>query len=93
MEQKVLSLIENIKLKKNFIKELLLLFILGSLTSLSLPPFNLFIINFFTFSIFFGFLFKKLDQKIKKIFFHLWLVFRFRLFFNKFILGNNIFNF
>ena len=46
------------------------MFTLGGLTSLSLPPLNLFIINFFTFSIFFGFLFKNLDKKIeKKIFF------------------------
>ncbi len=56
-------------MKKNFIKEFLLLFTLGSLTSLSLPPFNLLILNFFTFSIFFGFLFKKLDKKIMKKFF------------------------
>tara|TARA_B100000902_G_scaffold318609_1_gene310566 strand:+ start:112 stop:1659 length:1548 start_codon:yes stop_codon:yes gene_type:complete len=57
-------------LKKKFIKEFILLFTLGGLTSLSLPPLNLFIINFFTFSIFFGFLFKNLDKKIeKKIFF------------------------
>ena len=56
-------------MKKKYISEFLLLFILGGLTSLSLPPFNLFIINFFTFSIFFGFLFKKLNKKIKKKFF------------------------
>jgi len=43
--------------------------ILGALTSLSLPPFNFFIINFFTLSIFFGFLFKKLNQKFPKRFF------------------------
>ena len=48
----------------------MLLFILGGLTSLSLPPYNLFILNFFTFSIFFGFLFKKLNERNeKKIFF------------------------
>ena len=56
-------------MKNKYIKEFLLLFILGSLTSLSLPPFNFFLINFFTFSIFFGFLFKKLDSKNKKKFF------------------------
>ena len=57
-------------MKKKFISEFILLSFLGGLTSLSLPPFNLFIINFFTFSIFFGFLFKNLDKKIeKKIFF------------------------
>ena len=57
-------------MKKKFVIEFLLLSILGGLTSLSLPPYNLFIINFFTFSIFFGFLFKNLNKKIeKKIFF------------------------
>ena len=61
-------------MKKKFIKEFLLLFILGGLTSLSLPPFNFFILNFFTFSIFFGFLFKKLNNKNKKkiFFFYGW---------------------
>ena len=42
---------------------------LGALTSLSLPPLNFFLINFFTFSIFFGFLFKKLNLEKKKYFF------------------------
>ena len=57
-------------MKKKQIIESLLLFILGSLTSLSLPPFNLFIINFFTFSILFGFIFKQLQNRnYKKIFF------------------------
>ena len=38
---------------------------------MSLPPFNLYMINFFTFSVFFVFLFKKLDNKmIKKMFFY-----------------------
>jgi len=52
----------------------LLLFILGGLTSLSLPPFNLFILNFFTFSGFFVFLFKKLDERNEKknFFFYGW---------------------
>ena len=61
-------------MKKKIIKEFLLLFILGGLTSLSLPPFNLFILNFFTFSIFFGFLFKKLNSKNEKktFFFYGW---------------------
>ncbi len=53
-------------MKKNFIVQYLLLIILGSLTSLSLPPLNFYIINFFTFSVFFGFLYKNLEQKIKK---------------------------
>ncbi len=56
-------------MKKKFKIEFLLSLILGGLTSLSLPPFNLFIINFFTFSIFFGFLIKKLDKKVEKKFF------------------------
>ena len=53
-------------MKKKYITEFLLLFILGGITSLSLPPFNLFILNFFTFSIFFGFLFKRLNTGNKK---------------------------
>ena len=36
---------------------------------MSLPPFNFFFINFFTFSILFGFLFKKLDTRKEKKFF------------------------
>ena len=56
----------NIKLKKKVILESLLLFILGSLTSLSLPPFNFFLINFFTLSIFFIFLYKNHETKKKK---------------------------
>ncbi len=57
-------------MKKNFIIDFLFLIILGGLTSLSLPPFNFFIINFFSLSLFFGFLFKKLYKKNeKKIFF------------------------
>ncbi len=49
--------------------ELLFLILLGCLTSLSLPPFNYLIINFFTFSAFFIFLEKKKFNKNKKIFF------------------------
>ena len=55
-----------VNLKKNFILNSLLLFILGALSSLSLPPFNIFILNFFTFSIFFIFLFKQLNIRSKK---------------------------
>ena len=59
-----------IKLKKKNIIDAFLLLILGGLSSLSLPPFNFFFINFFTFSILFIFLFKKLDtQSKKKVFF------------------------
>ena len=54
-------------MKKKSIIELLVLFVLGCLTSVSLPPVNLFIINFFTFSILFSFLFKKLDIQKNKI--------------------------
>ena len=58
-------------MKKKFLLETFLLFILGGLTSLSLPPLNFFLINFFTLSIFLAFLFKKLDEKnSKKIFFY-----------------------
>ncbi len=43
---------------------------MGGATSLSLPPFNYFIISFFTFSLFFAFLIKKSAQnKNKKLFF------------------------
>ena len=69
-------------MKKNFIFETLQLTTLGVLTSLSLPPFNLFFINFFTFSFFFIFLFKKLKQKVsKKIFFYYGWLFGFGYFF------------
>ena len=57
-----------IKLKKKFFFETLYLLVLGGLSSLSLPPFNFFFINFLTFSAFFIFLFKRLEQK-KIIFF------------------------
>jgi len=56
-------------IKKNYI-EVVFLIIIGMASSLSLPPYNYLIINFFTFSAFFIFLFKK--SKIiqnKKIFF------------------------
>jgi apolipoprotein N-acyltransferase len=46
------------------------LIILGAISSLSLPPYNYLIINFFTFSAFFIFLFKKCKiTQSKKIFF------------------------
>ena len=58
-------------MKKIFITDYLLLFVLGALSSLSLPPLNFFFINFITFSIFFSFLFKKLSfRKYKKFFFY-----------------------
>ncbi len=62
-------------MKKKIIIEVFSLLILGALSSLSLPPFNFFLINFFTFSVFFIFLFKKLDIQFKKkiFFFYGWL--------------------
>ena len=55
--------------------ELIFLIILGSLTSLSLPPTNFIFINFFTFSLFFLFLIKKSNQhkNIKLNFLYGWL--------------------
>jgi len=44
--------------KKNFIKSLYVIF-LGAISSYSLPPYNYFIINFITFSLFFIFLFNE----------------------------------
>ena len=46
-------------MKKKLYFELLFLFILGALTSLSLPPYNLLFVNFITFSLFFIYIFKK----------------------------------
>ena len=50
--------------KKNFLNSLYIIF-LGALSSYSLPPYNYFIINFFTFSLFFIFIFKK-KKKLSK---------------------------
>ena len=48
----------------------LYIFILGALSSFSLPPYNYFIINFITFSLFFIFLFnKKKETSNNKLFF------------------------
>ena len=62
-------------MNKKFYIELIFLIFLGALTSLSLPPFNYFLINFLTFSLFYVFLIKKLKfKKNKKIFFlYVWL--------------------
>jgi len=58
-----------IKLNKKIYIEIIFLIFLGALTSLSLPPFNYLIINFFTFSLFFIFLIKKKENhKNKKVF-------------------------
>ena len=50
-------------MKKKLYIEFIFLISLGILTSLSLPPFNYLVVNFITFSSFFLFLFKKLDQQ------------------------------
>ena len=68
-------------MKKKFLFETLLLLTLGGLTSLSLPPLNFFLINFFTLSIFFIFLNKSLNQnKTKLVFFYYGWVFGFGFF-------------
>ncbi len=61
-------------IKKSYI-EYIFLIILGAASSLSLPPYNYLIINFFTFSVFFIFLFKKSNiiQAKKYFFFYGWL--------------------
>ena len=57
-------------MKKKFYIEVLFLISLGLLTSISLPPFNYFIINIFTLSLFYIFLVKKFSEiQNKKIFF------------------------
>ncbi len=52
------------KKKKYF--EFLFLIILGGLTSLSLPPYNIIIINFITFSLFFIYIFQKKRSMFQK---------------------------
>jgi len=61
-------------IKNNYI-EIVFLISLGVASSLSLPPYNYFIINFFTFSAFFIFLFKKskITQSKKYFFLYGWL--------------------
>ncbi len=57
-------------MKKFFYIELIYLILLGAISSLSLPPLNYLIINFFTFSLFYIFLVKKSEIiRNKKIFF------------------------
>ena len=60
-------------LKKNFLN-ILYVFFLGAISSYSLPPYNYFIINFFTFSLFFIFLFtqKKTNPNNKSFFKYGW---------------------
>ena len=61
-------------IKKNYI-EIVFLITLGAASSLSLPPYNYLIINFFTFSSFFIFLIKKskTTKSKKDFFFYGWL--------------------
>jgi len=59
-------------LKTKLYTELFFLVILGIITSLSLPPFNYFFVNFLTFSLFFLFLIKKSNQHKKKKYFFLY---------------------
>ena len=60
--------------KKKYL-EFLYLFLLGALSSLSLPPYNFFVINFLTFSLFFIFILKKKKFLVNKktSFFYGWL--------------------
>ena len=51
-------------MKKKLLTEIVFLVLIGILSSLSLTPFNFFIVNFFTFSSLYLFLSKKLKQKI-----------------------------
>ena len=62
-------------MKKKFYIEIIFLILLGFFTSLSLPPYNFLIINFFTLSLFFIFLLKKskTNQNKKIFFFYGWL--------------------
>ena len=62
-------------MKKKLYIELIFLILLGAITSLSLPPFNFLIINFFSFTLFFSFLIKKSNsyKNIKTFFFYGWL--------------------
>ena len=60
-------------LKKNFFDYFYIIF-LGALSSYSLPPYNYFIINFITFSLFFIFIFKKKKRAFsnKSFFYYGW---------------------
>ena len=57
--------------KKIYI-EIAFLFFLGVFSSLSLPPYNFFLINFITFSAFFIFLIKRSNEHKKKNFFFIY---------------------
>ena len=54
--------------KKNFLNYLYIIF-LGAVSSYSLPPYNYFIINFITFSLFFIFIFNKKKKTLNNKYF------------------------
>ena len=54
--------------KKNFLNSLYIIF-LGAISSYSLPPYNYFIINFITFSLFFIFIFNKKKKTLNNKYF------------------------
>ncbi len=62
-------------MKKELIIDCIFLFLIGCITSLSLPPYNYFLVNFFTFTSVFIFLLKKEKKHKKKnlFFFYGWL--------------------
>ena len=62
-------------MKKKLYIEWIFLILLGAFTSLSLPPFNYLIINFFSFTFFFSFLIKKSNahKNVKTFFLYGWL--------------------
>ena len=59
LKQRLLNLF-----KKNFLNYFYIIF-LGAISAYSLPPYNYFIINFFTFSLFFIFVFNKKKQTLE----------------------------
>ena len=60
-------------MSKKFYLEFVFLLFLGSITSLSLPPYNFLLINFITFTLFFIFLIRKTKKNKKLAFFYGWL--------------------
>ncbi len=59
-------------MEKKIYIEFLFLVLLGMATSFSLPPFNYFVINFITFTLFFVFLIKKSNVQVDKKFFFIY---------------------
>ena len=62
-------------MRVKFYKDSIFLVILGAVTTFSLAPFNYFVLNFITFTLFFLFLIKKskLHSDVKHFFFYGWL--------------------